>query len=95
MASGTPGHNPTPTISLDDMLSPVDTVKATAFFAEHLQIEAALKQVRSHKPSTMNDTHPTSRPKGVKTLDDAVINSSPSGPKSPLRLEMRQHTIPT
>ena len=71
VAGNTPSHTPAPSISLDAMLSPVNTTKATAFFAEHLQIEAGLMQARAHKPSTMDAKHHTSQPKGVKPSNDA------------------------
>ena len=72
------------------MLSPVNTNKATAFFAKHLQIEAGLTEARAHKPSIMDATHHTSRPKGVKPSDDAyeklitkwTIESTPSRTKA-------------
>ena len=53
------------------MFSPVNTNKATAFFAEHLQIEAGLTEARAHKPSTRDAAHHTSCQKGVKPSDDA------------------------
>jgi len=62
---------PTHPLPLSDILSPVITNKATAFFAEHMQIEKGLKLARNQKPHAKILLPPTALPTPVKPKDNA------------------------
>ena len=62
---------PTQPLPLSDMLSPVATNKATAFFVEHMQIEKGLTLARNQKPHAKILLPPTALPAPVKPNDNA------------------------
>jgi hypothetical protein len=62
---------PTQSLPLSDMISPVATNKATALFAEHMQIEQGLTLARNQKPHTKLPLPPTALPAHVTPTDNA------------------------
>jgi len=85
---------PTQPRPLSDMLRPVATNKATAFFAEHMQIEEGLKLARTQKPHTRILPQPHMLPTPVKPKDNACDTLMTTWTKAatPSRTEAIKHS---